>query len=219
MEFLNYKSGPGLDMYALKCIYGVLQKKTDNINILEFGSGFSTQFLIDYKLTKNKNITIDSYDNDKKWCFQEAEKYDFLNLNVEPLISCSDEDFNNQIQNKEYDSTCFKTHVSLPYNHPKYWRQRNCFYNVKNLKNNYDLVIIDGPNGNGRAIAYLHIKDKVKKGSYILVDDHNSRDGDYDYKFVEHLMNIIPVEIVYKHENSKNPSWETGKNFVLFKVL
>ena len=174
---------------------------------------------MDYKEASGKNIHIDSFDNDAKWCFQDADKYSFLNLNVAPLLSCNEEDFNRQMENKEYNSDCFQTHVSLPYNHPKYWRQRNCFYDVKKLKNHYDLVIVDGPNGNGRVISYLHFKDKVHKGSHILIDDHNSRDGDFDYKFIEHLKNIIPVKEVYIHENKINPSWETGVNFALFEVV
>ena len=223
MNVEKYRSGPGLDVYALQHLYNCLENKgsdeTSKINILEFGSGFSTQFLVDYAQYSRKKIHIDSFDNDAKWCFQEADKYPFLNLNVAPLLSCNEDDFNKQMNNKTYDNTCFNTHISLPYEHPKYWRQRNCFYDVKNLKKNYDLVIVDGPNGNGRSISYLHIKDRVHKGSHILIDDHNSKDGDFDYKFVEYLKNIIPVKEIYTHENNINPSWETGVNFAFFEVV
>ena len=223
MDLNKYKSGPGLDFLALQHLYNYLENKDNDesseINILEFGSGFSTQFLVDYKEYSGKNIYIDSFDNDPKWCFQHANKYPFLNLNVEPLLSCNENDFNRQMSNKEYDRTCFSKHISLPYGHPKYWRQRNCFYDVKELKEHYDLVIVDGPNGNGRSLSYLHFKDKVSKGSYILIDDHNSRDDDFDYKFIEYLKNIIPVKEIYIHENKTNPSWEHGVNFALFEVI
>ena len=223
MDLSKYKSGPGLDLIALKNLFKILESKgnnkTDIVNILEFGSGFSTQFLVDYKEYSKKNIFIDSFDNDPKWCFQNADKYPFLNLNVAPLISCNEHDFNKQIKKKTFNKDYFKKHVSLPYGHPKYWRQRNCFYDVKNLKNNYDLVIVDGPNGNGRSISYLHFKDKVSKGTFILIDDHNSKDGDFDYKFIEYLKNIIDVKEVYIHENKINPCFENGSNFALFEVV
>ena len=223
MNLLKYNSGPGLDRIALEQLFKILESKEKDkhpiINILEFGSGFSTQFLADYKEYSNKKIYIDSFDNDPKWCFQNADKYPFLNLNVAPLISCNENDFNRQIKEKQYDMDCFKTHISLPYGHPKYWRQRNCFYNVEKLKDHYDLVIVDGPNGNGRSLSYLHFKDKVSKGSFILIDDHNSRDDDFDYKFIENLKNIISVKEIYVHENNINPSWKNGANFALFEVI
>lgn len=221
MDFNKYKSGPGLDLIALQQLKKILDLFENNVNILEFGSGFSTSFLIDYKFFSGKNIFIDSYDNDPNWCFQNTENYTFLNLNVKPLISCSDKDYNYQLENKKYNKNRFKTHISLPYNHPKYWRQRNCFYDVNNndLKDNYDIVIIDGPNGNGRNIAYLHIKEKVKSGSYILIDDHNSKDDEYDYNFIGNLKNIINVEKIFECNNIVNPCWENGNNFCIFKVV
>ena len=96
MNLIKYKSGPGLDIIALQKLELYLNNfnNSKQINILEFGSGFSTQFLVDYKYHYNKNIIIDSFDNDKKWCFQNSEKYPFLNLNITPLISCTEEDFN-----------------------------------------------------------------------------------------------------------------------------
>ena len=129
MNLLKYYSGPGLDRIALEHLFKILESKNKDkksvVNILEFGSGFSTQFLADYKKYSGKNIYIDSFDNDPKWCFQNADKYPFLNLNIAPLLSCNENDFNKQIKEKTYDKNCFKTHISLPYGHPKYWRQRN----------------------------------------------------------------------------------------------
>jgi len=223
MDLLKYKSGPGLDKIALEQLFNILENKENDkksvVNILEFGSGFSTHFLVDYKEFSGKEIYIDSFDNDPKWCFQNSDKFPFLNLNVSPLLSCNEEDFNKQMKNKEYNKNCFKKHISLPYGHPKYWRQRNCFYDIEELKTHYDLVILDGPNGNGRSLSYLHFKDKVRKGSFILIDDHNSKDGDFDYKFIKYLKNIIPVKEIYIHENNIDPSWEKGVNFALFEVI
>ena len=60
MNLLKYKSGPGLDRIALEQLFKILESndnyKTPITNILEFGSGFSTQFLADYKEYSNKNI-------------------------------------------------------------------------------------------------------------------------------------------------------------------
>lgn len=223
MDYEKYKGqGAGLDKIALKKIEHLLDSFDNNINILEFGSGQSTQFLIDYKLYTNKNIIIDSYDHDSKYSYQNTNNYNFLNLYIKPLISCSDINFNKQILNKIYDRTCFKEHILLPYNHPKFWRQKNCFYNIENneLKDFYNLIIIDGPNGNGRNIAYLHIINRVQPGTIIFIDDYNSRDNDFDYKFIENLKSILNVQELYTHDNLDNKDcWNIGGNFAIYKVL
>ena len=81
MDYFKYKgSSSGLDKIALTKLYSILNSLNGDINILEFGSGQSTQFFIDYKLQTNKNISILSYDNDPNYCFKNTEKFDFLDL-------------------------------------------------------------------------------------------------------------------------------------------
>ena len=225
MDYEKYRGTySGLDKLALSKLFDILNSLENNIRILEFGSGQSTQFLVDYKLYSNKNIIIDSYDNDEKYCFQNSKKYHFLNLKIKPLISCSDETFNKQLNEKKYNREYFTPHKLLPYNHPNFWRQRNCFYDIdkQDLKEKYDLIIIDGPNGNGRNIAYLHIQDHIKSSSAIFIDDYNSHDNNYDYKFIDNLKNILNVEELYTHTNlplNNKTCWTDGGNFAIYKVI
>lgn len=223
MNYEKYRgTGAGLDKVALSKLFNILNGLEDNIKILEFGSGQSTQFLVDYKLYSDKNINIDSFDNDEKYCFQDSKKYDFLNLKIKPLISCTDKNFNKQLEEKRYNREYFTVHKLLPYDHLKFWRQRNCFYDIdkQELKEKYDLIIIDGPNGNGRNMAYLHIQDHIKSGSIIFIDDYNSRDNNYDYKFIDNLKNILNVEEVYTNTNINNKdSWNIGGNFAIYRVI
>ena len=63
MDYNKYKGySSGLDKIALTKLYYILNSLNGDINILEFGSGFSTSFLIDYKFFSGKNIFIDSYE-------------------------------------------------------------------------------------------------------------------------------------------------------------
>jgi hypothetical protein len=221
MDYFKYKgSSSGLDKIALTKLYYILNSLNGDINILEFGSGQSTQFFIDYKLETNKNISILSYDNDPNYCFKNTEKFDFLDLKIKNLIKCNNNDFDEMLNSKTYDKSKFAIVDLLPYNHPEFWRQRNCFYDINSdeLNRKYDLIIIDGPNGNGRNIAYLHLQNCVKPGSIIFIDDFNASDGDYDYKFIENLKNILNVEEIETFTNN-NPSWDFGCNFAIYRVI
>jgi hypothetical protein len=49
----------------------------------------------------------------------------------------------------------------------------NDINNVKILDKKYDIILIDGPNGNLRAKWYPKIRDNIKKDTIILIDDYN----------------------------------------------
>ena len=127
------------------------------MRVLEFGSGMSTKFFIDYN-NKNKTdrdiLNITSFDNDLEWCYKKKTEDTCLNLFIRPLVECNESNFNSQMENKILNQEVF----SLRKNPPT-WRQRNCFYNIENndIVGEYDIIVIDGPNGNGRNISYLHL--------------------------------------------------------------
>ena len=219
---IYYGSGSGIDKNALTQLYTILNNFDNNINILEFGSGQSTQFFIDYKLLSKKNIFVDSYDNDPNFAYQNEDNHDFLNLYIKPLISCSEYNFNKKLKEKIYNRNYFSPHQLPPYNDKNFWRQRNCFYDIDNkeLKDHYDIILIDGPNGNGRNLAYLHIIDRIKPGSIIFIDDYNNKDNDFDYNFIKNLKYIFNVEEIYSHTNLTNKdTWNTGGNFAIYKLI
>ena len=60
-----------------------------------------------------------------------------------------------------------------PRRKPTFSRQINCFYDIDeyDLQKNYDLVILDGPHGNGRNLAFLIIKQYIEPGTFIFIDD------------------------------------------------
>ena len=80
-----------------------------------------------------------------------------------------------------------------------------------------NVLIIDGPNGNGRNLSYLFIKDRVNPGSIIFIDDYDAKDGDFDYDFVPNLKNTINVEEIFKFDGTGG--FEKGGKFAIFKVI
>ena len=186
------------------------------IRILEFGSGKSTRFFVDYKTIFNKNLEITSFENDINLGYHKQTEELCLTLNIRNLIECSDADFNNQMESKIFNKQLFynkMTHLT--------WRQRNCIYNILSgdLSGIYDIIVIDGPNGNGRSLLNSIFSPYVASDTIILMDDYNSRDNEYDYKFVEHIYRFFNLEELYTHDGDSENTFEYGGNFKVFKII
>jgi len=133
-EFLDFKGGWSLAPYSIFLAIKHLTY-TNELNILEFGSGDGTTQLVDL-LTKN-NITFNytSVEHDKAYAKTPNVNYQLYSLdgwNYNP----NDLDL-----------------ITLT------------------LDRMYDLVIVDGPHGVGRAKWYSKFKNNVKKGTIVVVDD------------------------------------------------
>jgi hypothetical protein len=185
-EYNYYSNGGwGLCKPTLEWIYNII--KNNNIkNIIEFGSGKSTEFLIDVRKELNLNYNIDSFDNDENYCYN-GDNHDFLNLQITDLLSCSDSYYNDMFENKVFNKTKFKI-VDFEFDATI----KNATYdiNLVNLRKNYELVIIDGPHGNGRNFSNFYIKNRIKKGSYIIIDDY------FHYDFVNKTQSFFNVDII-----------------------
>jgi len=184
--------GWGLSTKAFDAMQQALDSLSE-IRAIEFGSGFSTQFLLDYAEKKNKNLEIDSFDNDVKYKHAEAI--------LTRLVTCSAESYQTMFNQKKIDWSLFRKRWWKPKS-----RQKNCFYDLENyaLKKNYNFAIIDGPHGNGRNFAYLLLRDRMKDG-FILIDDFNH------YDFVETASTIFDLEELVRVEEKRD-------NFIFLKV-
>ena len=176
--------------------FSALQKAMDtlpSIVAIEFGSGLSTQFLLDYAELTQKESHIDTFDNDIKYKHPDAT--------LTKLVTCNKKSYDAMFEKSEIDWNLFKKRWWKPKS-----RQKNCFYDLSDypLKSNYNLAIIDGPHGNGRNFAYLLLKNRMKDG-FILIDDYNH------YDFVETATSLMKLEEVARTTLPKD-------NFVLMKV-
>ena len=188
-----------------KLSLGIIQKvvlsiPNKEIKVVEFGSGLSTKFLVDLRNTiADKNIQITSFDNDLRYSFDNSKEE--VNLCIRNLVECTDENYQTMLKTKKYNPDLMfdkKTPLST--------RQRNNFYDIRpgDLDNDYDLMILDGPNGNGRNIAFLHMLNKLKPNSYVFIDDFTH------YNFVDTFLSLFSAEQIYiNHKES----------IVLYKVL
>lgn len=201
-SYNKYKNdGWGLSKLAFEKLSHIMQEiiqESNSLNILEFGSGISTEFLIDNIILNNwSNIaSITSFDNDEEYMYK--IKNDSINeilkiYNTE-LLQCTDDKYEKMFQSKKYISEYMKVKST-----PVHTRQKNCFYKIHSddLQKNYNLVILDGPHGNGRNISFLRFKDNINFPCYILIDDITH------YDFEERFLTIFKADIIFKNKMSK----------------
>lgn len=219
---MYHNNGVGMTKPSLQDIIDILDGFDRPINILEFGSGFSTKFFIDYIQKRNDKSCIVSFESDKRYAYSPKETDTCLTLCIRDLVSCNDNDYHKCIETGVFNKNVFSKHISLPINHPKYWRQRNLFYDIQDqdISGVFDFILLDGPNGNGRNLAYCIMKDHIQPGTYIMIDDCDSRDGSYDYMFRENLESLYNVEKIKEHIYKKRSNvWEKGGCYCIYKLI
>jgi predicted O-methyltransferase YrrM len=72
-------------------------------------------------------------------------------------------------------------------------------------KYEYDLILIDGPNGDKRSLWYSKIKNNIKNGTILLVDDFNhykSFSDELDKNFIYELLSFSDEPFVVNGEHS-----------------
>lgn len=142
-----------------------IKKKNGVIYVADFNSGYLTDFIIEIKKKFKLNLYLDSFTN----IFSNQNKLDPQhNIFKRQLLTCSDESYKNMFRLKKYNSNFM---VKSQQNPNK--RMINVFFDIKpkDLRTYYDLIIITGPNGNGRDIAFLHIQNKIKPNGFILLNE------------------------------------------------
>jgi hypothetical protein len=202
MDYTKYKTdGWGLSELALsKLSESIDSIEKGNIKVVEFGSGASTRFLVDLGVEIEKNLQITSFDNDPSYSYNGSG----VLLHMRNLVECDDETYEKMFTDKVY-----KKELMRPKTSELSTRQKNNFYDINegDLDGIYDVMVLDGPNGNGRNISFLHMKEHLKSGSYVLIDDFPH------YDFVERFLSIFDAELIFKHNNR-----EDGGEFVIYKI-
>jgi len=180
-----WNNGMGLHKIQFDEILNILKKKKIK-TVVEFGSGGSTQFLCLTRSHLNLDFNITSFDHSKDFSFK--GDFPFLDLKIRNLNKCSDDDFNRCFANSVYPIGDFHDCQNEENN----FRVRNAFYNIdkNDLPENIDLVILDGPNGNGRSLAFPLIKEKISDECWVMIDDSDH------YDFVERCKETFETEVI-----------------------
>lgn len=209
MDIEKYKNdGWGLSRKQLIELLEIIKNfESNNVRVLEFGSGKSTEFLVDVVLNKIKNLEITSFDDNIQYAYQ--GDYEFLKLKIRELLECDDETYNLMFKNLEIDINKLNKKTT-----PLTSRQKNNFYEIlpDDIFGIYDLMILDGPNGNGRNFSFLYVKNHLTIGSVVLVDDFNH------YDFMEKLSLLFEYEVLHENQGGGIDQWNTGGIYKIVKI-
>jgi hypothetical protein len=209
MDIEKYKNdGWGLSRKQLIELLEIIKNfESNNVRVLEFGSGKSTEFLVDIVLNKIKNLDITSFDDNIKYAYK--GDYEFLKLKIRELLECDDETYNLMFKNLEIDINKLNRKTT-----PLTSRQKNNFYKIlpNDIFGIYDLMILDGPNGNGRNFSFLYVKNHLTIGSVVLIDDFNH------YDFMEKLSLLFEYEVLHENQGGSIDQWNTGGNYKIVKI-
>ena len=156
-------------------------------NIVEFGSGQSSRFFSDLKTFHNLDYSVTSFDHNRAYAFDSSI--------IRDLVSCDDEVFSKTFEDKQITKDSFSSAQHEKDN----FRVKNCFYDLtdEDLPDNIDLVILDGPNGNGRSLAFPHLIGKLKSPCYVMIDDVNH------YDFLDRAKQIFDYDIITHIEDKQ----------------
>jgi spore maturation protein CgeB len=178
------------------------------IRILEFGSGISTTFFSDLATILAKEITVTSFDNDTEYMYTDTSRIN-VRVHLRELEETDDASFVGMFQERRY-----RREFMYPKTSPVTTRQRNNFYRLHpgDLEGVYDYMLLDGPNGNGRSLAFLHARPHLTKHSVVFIDDYTH------YDFVDKFLMVFEGEELYKHTGGSIDRWNSGGDFTIFRV-
>lgn len=213
MNLEKYKNdGWGLSHIGFTILNDVINNSMHTpgkIRILEFGSGVSTGFFIERGITSMGRIHITSFENDEKYAFKPDIEYPFFEMKMRELVECDD-----SAMETMFEHGCYYESLMKPKTSELSSRQHNNFYDIKpgDLYGKYDIVLLDGPSGNGRVLAYLHLQNFVTKNCVFYIDDHTDYDIHDRFKQVYHATKLF--EMTASRENK----WESGGDFIVYRL-
>lgn len=204
----------GLHNNTLEYIYNYIKNNKDNIHrILEFGSGSSTKFLIDVRKELNLDYSVTSFDHLIDFSFNNISSG--FTLNIRNLIK-----YNDDVYNQMFDELKVSVNYEIVEDNGKEGLQnelystrvKNTFYEIDegDIDGVYDIVILDGPNGNGRNISYLHFMNNIRKGTLLVIDDY------YHYDFLDKCKLVFDVDVL---DVRKFPGGNKGHAMVFIKGI
>ena len=182
--------------------------------IIELGGGQSTLFWKFLAQTKNTRIKVSTFEHHPNWGKQlrsAVADCTAIEVHCYNLRQISDQEWNTIFTFPEGTKNSWPHMGTLvPQSEFENTRIRNAFYDIPSQAfpphASIDGMIVDGPHGNGRSLAFPLFFDCLKPDAWMLIDDFDH------YPFLDDLAKIFRFKMIDK-ELANN-----GKRWVLLRL-
>lgn len=166
--------------------------------VVEFGAGYSTLFLAKLFEVRRKPLKIVSFEH-------QGVFFDRLKSHVSPfpnvrlfraeLKQLSDQEYEALFSSDQPVRSYKGMGMPVPKELYSQTRLHNVFYDVdlsEQIQGKVDLVILDGPNSNGRSIVFPLVQDVAKTPFYCFVDDITH------HPYMEQMSRVFNYEMAFE---------------------
>ena len=208
-QYSGQFGGWALTKNAIRSFATQVFKTNPAPHIIELGGGLSTLFWAFFIQPENVNVKISTFEHHPGW----GKK---IKMAVAHCKAIEIHSTNlRQIDNQEWD-----TIFTFPENAKTNWSRMGTFVTQSEFENTrirnafYDIpphafpphasidgMIVDGPHGNGRSLAFPLFFDCLKLNAWILIDDFDH------YPFLDDLARIFKFKIVEKKFANDGKRW------------
>jgi predicted O-methyltransferase YrrM len=138
--------------------------------ICEFGAGVSTVFFSSFLEPPGQ---IDSFESNSEYFDRVQRHIDpaRVRLELRPLRVLSDRERDALMRGGEEPDAFARMGRIARADELDNPRLPNAFYDLERLEGTYDALVLDGPNGNGRSLAFPLLRSRLRPGALILIDD------------------------------------------------
>lgn len=183
-----------------------LTHRTEAYRVLELGSGLSTLFLQELQREKLLELEVLTLEHDAAWVKEMTDRVkDSKGIQVvhSPLKKISDAEREALFADSPGSLAAWPSCGSpVPEALNNDYKIRNAFYAEAHKlplePQSIDILIVDGPHGNGRSLAYPLFMHALKSDALVLIDDFDH------YPFLEDLRKVFRFEELYRDMWSSN---------------
>ncbi|WP_238535156.1 class I SAM-dependent methyltransferase [Fictibacillus macauensis] len=185
--------------------FHVARHAKPNATVVELGGGRSTVY---WKYLMEKGVflgNVTTITHDSEWGYAlklKTATVDAIHI-VYDSLSTVTEERKEAIFISDDPLTLWKKSVTaLPFEQRHHYTVRNAFYTKLPAvlqEQPIDVLLLDGPHGNGRSLAFPLFRHVLQRGTLVLIDDF------HHYPFLEDLKKVYTCKELYKE------TWTTHK--------
>jgi hypothetical protein len=192
--------GMALSKRALVHLCRRLEEKGDIYHILELGGGQSTLFWRDLHSLDLLPIKVTTLEHQRDWAKQLTQRVEEIeNITIYPqtLKQITDQEWEEIFSQAEESHALWASYGTFVAEHQyDLYTIRNTFYaEIDQLpfeEQSIDVMIVDGPHGNGRSLSFPLFCNSLKANAFVLVDDFDH------YPFLKDLGKVFHFEEIYR---------------------